>query len=771
MRHGGDLVAGPGGREIGRVSVRVLPDTAAFGKSLSRYLSRVERSSRVQVRAVFDDSGIAADARALAAMAEKAATATLPTTLDDQRAEFQFRELARRLSGHTVRVNVDINERAAEQIKSIGSAFTRLAGTTLNIAGLASTASSLAGLAVGAAQASGALLLLPAAGFAAGVAIGTLVLGMQGFGEALSSMDDPAKFAAALADLAPSAAETAQAIKDLQPAFSGLRLDVQQRLFAGMGATISQLGTAYLPVLRTGLGGVASALNEGARSFAAFLASPQSLADTGTILDNVRAALAALAPAGVAVAQAFRDITAVGSGFLPGLAAGITQAAQRFAEFIATARQTGQLQGWISGGLSALSQMWQILKNLGSIVGSVFGALDASGGGFLAFLTDATGQLAAFLKSAEGARVLGAVAEFAATAGEVLSGVFGTALAELAPVLVQLAPGLSQFVSQLGGALVVALQLAGPLLAQLAGFLSANATWLGPLVIGLGTLAAVAGPLVTGLTFLANAVRIVTLVFNAMRIAMLSNPFTAIAVAVAALAVLIISNWDSIKTWTVETFQAIWSFLSGIWRTTADWVSARVQDVLTAVGWLGQLPGKVAGWFRGVYQGATGALGDLLSWLGGLPGRILGALGDLGSLLLDTGRNIIQGLLNGLRNAASAVGNFLLKIVKDAVGGVLSFLGIASPSKLMQQIGGYTAQGFAKGIEGGTPLAARAADRLASAATFDPVRADFDAGAAGATSGVTVHQTINAQPEQSPWSVATAANRQLGYALRTGGLP
>ena len=110
-----------------------------------------------------------------------------------------------------------------------------------------------------------------------------------------------------------------------------------------------------------------------------------------------------------------------------------------------------------------------------------------------------------------------------------LSGVFGTALAELGPVLANLAPAVTQFLTQLGGALVTALTVAGPLLAQLAMFLSQNANWLGPVVIGLGTLSALAGPLVSGLTLLSNAVRIVTVVFNLLKVALLSNPFTAIA--------------------------------------------------------------------------------------------------------------------------------------------------------------------------------------------------------------------------------------------------
>jgi phage-related protein len=766
-------VAGPGGQEIGRLSVRVVPDSDLVRPLLLRDLEQIERSVELHIRAVFTGSGLAAEARRLAETAERAATVAVPVDLDADQVDAEFARIVARLTAEpvTVRAQVDDSalEQALRQLAVRGRQFTQLASITVAIGGLAAATSGLAGLAVGAAQATGALLLLPAAGFAATAAITALVVGMQGFGDALSSMDDPAAFAEALANLAPSAAATATAIRDLRPAFTGLRLDVQERLFAGLADTITGLAGSYLPVLRTGLGGIATELNTGARSFASFLTSSQSVADTSSIFADIRAAIAALAPAGNAFAAALRDITTVGASFLPGLAGDLADAAERFAAFIAQARATGQLADWIQTGITAVDQLVAILGNLGSIAASVFGALDSSGGGFLAFLADATGRLADFLDSAEGAEILGAVAQFAATAGRAISTVLGTALEELGPVLAELAPGLAVFVTQLGGALVAALQVAGPLLAQLAGFLSANATWLGPVVIALGTLSAVAGPLITGLTGLATAVRVVTMVFNGMRIALLSNPFTAIAAAVIALAVVIITNWTSIRDTTVGIFNAVWGFIKGVWDTITGWISDRVRDIIAAIGWLADLPGKVADWFGGILSAAVGKLGELVSWVASLPGKILGALGDLGSLLLDAGKNMILGLLNGLKNAAGAVIDFFKNLISDAVDSVLSFLGISSPSKVMHRIGEYTAQGFAHGIRDATPLAARAANRLANTATFDPVRADFGATATGSRPAVTVQQTINATPEQTPWAIATAANRQLGYALRTGG--
>jgi hypothetical protein len=53
--------AGPEGREIGRVAVRALPDTAVFGWPLSRYLARAERSTQLHITVALDGDGLTAD--------------------------------------------------------------------------------------------------------------------------------------------------------------------------------------------------------------------------------------------------------------------------------------------------------------------------------------------------------------------------------------------------------------------------------------------------------------------------------------------------------------------------------------------------------------------------------------------------------------------------------------------------------------------------------------------------------------------------------------
>jgi bifunctional DNA-binding transcriptional regulator/antitoxin component of YhaV-PrlF toxin-antitoxin module len=55
------VVASPGGREIGRVSIRVLPDTSKFGTLTETYLKRVEKTLKVSIPTSLDTSGLEAD--------------------------------------------------------------------------------------------------------------------------------------------------------------------------------------------------------------------------------------------------------------------------------------------------------------------------------------------------------------------------------------------------------------------------------------------------------------------------------------------------------------------------------------------------------------------------------------------------------------------------------------------------------------------------------------------------------------------------------------
>lgn len=94
-----------------------------------------------------------------------------------------------------------------------------------------------------------------------------------------------------------------------------------------------------------------------------------------------------------------------------------------------------------------------------------------------------------------------------------------------------------------------------------------------------------------------------------------------------------------------------------------------------------------------------------IEWLTGLASRA----GEIGG-------DIMRGLANGITGAAGAVVSAMTGAVGGAIAAAKRQLGIASPSKVFEGLGGYTAEGFARGIDAGAPAANDAVAELASPA-------------------------------------------------------
>ncbi|ANZ35529.1 hypothetical protein BBK82_04975 [Lentzea guizhouensis] len=235
----------------------------------------------------------------------------------------------------------------------------------------------------------------------------------------------------------------------------------------------------------------------------------------------------------------------------------------------------------------------------------------------------------------------------------------------------------------------------------------------------------VAGWVLMGVQALANAARMAAAWLIAM------GPVGWVIAAVIGLVALIIAYWDEIAAATA----AAWEWVSNAVSSAVDWVvnwvksnwkllitiilgplgaiialvvahwdrikSAFQSGVDTAISifqWLGRLPGMVGGWFRGIYDAAVGKALELVSWLNGLPGRILGAIGDLGSLLLGAGRSVIDGLLRGISAGFQKVKdklNELTNLLPDWKGPAVVDARILTPSGelIMQSL----VDGFSRG--------------------------------------------------------------------------
>lgn len=93
-----------------------------------------------------------------------------------------------------------------------------------------------------------------------------------------------------------------------------------------------------------------------------------------------------------------------------------------------------------------------------------------------------------------------------------------------------------------------------------------------------------------------------------------------------------------------------------------------------------------------------------------VPKYVAGAIADVvkyltGVDLRSIGSNMIAGLVAGIKNAAGAVISAITGVVGSAIAAASNLLRIGSPSKVFEDIGQYTGEGFAGGIEDTTDAA------------------------------------------------------------------
>lgn len=246
------------------------------------------------------------------------------------------------------------------------------------IIGLAKAATLLGTLANGAVGSvislSGAIGVLPAIGVSAGIAMAALKIGVMGVSAALSDNADPKKYADDLKKLAPPAADFVKAIVRMKPALVDVKKSVQGGLFKGLDKEVTALGSRYLPILKSGLTGVAGSFNVAALSVGRFLDKSTTASKVSGIFSNIRTAASDLTGAVKPAVAAILDIVSTGANFLPQFATGITNASQRFAGFIAQTAKTGQLRSFFRDGISAVGDLGGVLKGLGRIIGNIFQA-------------------------------------------------------------------------------------------------------------------------------------------------------------------------------------------------------------------------------------------------------------------------------------------------------------------------------------------------------------------------------------------------------------
>lgn len=236
--------------------------------------------------------------------------------------------------------------------------------------------------------------------------------------------------------------------------------------------------------------------------------------------------------------------------------------------------------------------------------------------------------------------------------------------------------------------------------------------------------------------------------------ALLLNPIGLLVTALGVGAYLIYTHWGKIKA----AFGAGIAYLGQAWA----WLKANARSILEFSGPIGQAALLI--WDN--WATIKRAFGDALAWLGG---KI--------ASFIQVGRDIVGGLVAGIKAAPGRVWEALKSIVMTGIAGIKSYLGIKSPSRLFMSLGGFMSEGMAIGIDRGGRKPLGSMSRLAAGVAAAGAMSLSPAHATGAGSGpgrgasttpvqpaapITIH--VHGAPGQDVHALADIVMRRLESA-------
>jgi hypothetical protein len=650
----------PGGKEVGRISIRVVPDTSKFRTELKAQLEEIERTIRgkVHVDLELDANGIRQKVEAATAGLDKSAKVNLD--LDSAAFAIKFAKLRAQLAKDAkINVEVDVDQNRLQRTLSgigdkISGIFSSKGGTGgggIPLGSFADTAAVIAAVAALAAPAlallSGALISLPALLAAIVVPIGAVALGLDGL---------------------KKAAEV------VQPDLDALKATMSQR-FQDVFTPILEKAKSLFPALQQSLPGVATALGTVADAFVSTLTSQSGLDRIKSTIGSIAKAISDSAPGIGNFTDGFLTLVDKVAAKLPGLSNMINGWGDSFNNWvnkITTKDWFGKSP--LDRGLTSFKETIQEILNL---------AGDLLNQGFK-FLSDPNfGQ---------------SMKDFVADVKDVVNNVL---------------PGLGKFFQDITSAL----NGINSLIDKINGFKPPSWMDLGGKPAGdNGTIPGTKNSFSPGVlkdnpwTETQQSFEQFTTLAGVMMDQLWAKIKGGAAEAFANVAAIGAGMWNTIT----GTAAAAWNGVVGIVAGVVSQVIGTLAQVPTALqGAWANLQGIAAQAWNSVVstvanvlsqvvatvvQGGSQVVAEVASW----PGKIAAALAGLAAAGAEAGRALVQGLIGGI---GSLIGSAIAKakeLASSVANAAKSALGINSPSKVFFDIGDNVGQGLANGIGGQT---------------------------------------------------------------------
>lgn len=197
------------------------------------------------------------------------------------------------------------------------------------------------------------------------------------------------------------------------------------------------------------------------------------------------------------------------------------------------------------------------------------------------------------------------------------------------------------------------------------------------------------------ITTVFNAVRsVVTTIWNGIKATSSSvwnSIKSVVSSAVNGIRSVVTTVFNAVRSVVSSVMSTVKSVISSAWNGAKSIVSSAVNSIKSTVSNVfNALKGVVSTAMSGVKTAIESGWNKAKSFLEGIN-------------LFSIGKNIIEGLIKGIKNMAGAVGGAIKSVADGAVNSAKKALGIHSPSRVMRdEVGFWVSEGLAKGITANT---------------------------------------------------------------------
>lgn len=208
-------------------------------------------------------------------------------------------------------------------------------------------------------------------------------------------------YATALSKISPEAREVVKVLRGLSDEWRAVQFAVQDAAFEGVAEDISKLAGVYIPLLKTGLSGIAGEFNDMEGFAFDALMDPDVVAAVNDVLGNTAGFLDNAQTSLGDFIAGFLELAGIGSDFLPQMGTWISDIAKDFRDWVEANPE--EITQFIQDGLDGFGDLFDIISNVVDIVGAFFdglaGGADEGGQTFLQMVSDMTGDLKDFMES------------------------------------------------------------------------------------------------------------------------------------------------------------------------------------------------------------------------------------------------------------------------------------------------------------------------------------------------------------------------------------